>query len=434
MHPLKKLIEDRKSGLLRGIYSACSASRYVIEAVIQRALDTDSEALIEATANQVNQFGGYIGMKPADFASFVKDIAKKYNFPQDKIILGGDHLGPLTWQSETVASAMKKSEELIKQYVLSGFTKIHIDTSMRLLDDNKLVRLSDEKIAERAIKLIKVAEESYALLKARDPKAQHPVYVVGSEVPVPGGVQDEEKMHITGPEDFNNTVESFKIKFEEYGLSDVWNYVVAVVVQPGVEFGDTTLHEYDRLKASRLVSALKGYHGLVFEGHSTDYQMPEKLREMVQDGIAILKVGPALTFTQREALFSLAFMEEEMYSGNKSVETSDFRNVLINTMHKNPTYWKKHYKGDNNEIAFKLSYSYSDRCRYYLSTPDVSHAIDRMIKNLKREAIPLSLISQYMPVQYAKIRKGLLSPEPEELMKDRIINCIDGYLYAVIDK
>ena len=57
-------------------------------------------------------------------------------------------------------------------------------------------------------------------------------------------------------------------------------------------------------------NAAKEYPNLVFEGHSTDYQSAHSLREMVEDGIAILKVGPALTFSLREGLFALSMMEK----------------------------------------------------------------------------------------------------------------------------
>jgi D-tagatose-1,6-bisphosphate aldolase subunit GatZ/KbaZ len=131
-HPIQKILEKRKTGERVGIYSACSAHPYVLQAVIKRAKETNSVAVIESTANQVNQFGGYTGMLPADFADMVKTIVKKNDFPIENLILGGDHLGPLIWTNEEAESAMKKSEELVRQYVMAGYTKIHIDTSMKL--------------------------------------------------------------------------------------------------------------------------------------------------------------------------------------------------------------------------------------------------------------------------------------------------------------
>ena len=54
------------------------------------------------------------------------------------------------------------------------------------------------------------------------------------------------------------------------------------------------------------------YPSLVFEGHSTDYQQEQSLRMLVEDGVAILKVGPGLTFAMREALFGLAYIDMEL--------------------------------------------------------------------------------------------------------------------------
>ena len=174
-HPLKKIIESRKMGIPKGIYSACSANEYVIEAAMERAMKDNDYVLIEATANQVNQYGGYTGMKPADFRKFVFFVAEKVSFPKDRIILGGDHLGPLTWQSENAASAMEKSKILLREYILAGFTKIHIDTSMRLGDDDKTQPLHTSVIAERGAELCAVAEEAFKELKETNPEAVHPV-------------------------------------------------------------------------------------------------------------------------------------------------------------------------------------------------------------------------------------------------------------------
>jgi D-tagatose-1,6-bisphosphate aldolase subunit GatZ/KbaZ len=54
-----------------------------------------------------------------------------------------------------------------------------------------------------------------------------------------------------------------------------------------------------------------------------------------------------------------------------------------------------------------------------------------MIRNLKTLQIPQALISEFFPVQYRKIRNGMLEGDPEILIKDRIANIIDDYLYAV---
>jgi len=428
---MKEIVRKQKTGTPAGIYSACSANDLVLEAVMERAKADNDVVLIEATANQVNQYGGYTGMLPADFKNFVYKLADKVGFPKDRIILGGDHLGPLTWKNEPAQSAMEKAKELIRQFVLAGFTKIHIDTSMHLGDDNANEKLDTKVIAERGAILAEVAEQAFKELKASRPDAVHPVYVVGSEVPIPGGSQDEEEgLQVTRVADFEETVQVFKDAFAKRNLESAWDNVVAVVVQPGVEFGDESIHEYDREAAKDLCNALKKYPNLVFEGHSTDYQTKYALREMVRDGIAILKVGPALTFALREALFSLAYIENELITEDTGRKPSRFIEVLEEAMVKNPDNWKKHYHGNEHKLKLARKYSMSDRCRYYLPLPEVQEAIDRLFDNLRSVNIPLTLISQYMPVQYTKVREGKLSTDPASLAKDRVVNCIDEYLFA----
>ena len=431
---LTKIVTIQKSGKAVGIYSACSANSFVIEAVLKKGLEDNSCVLIESTANQCDQFGGYTGMKPIDFKNYVYEIADKLGFDKNKIFLGGDHLGPLTWTSLNEKEAMANSEVLIDAYVSAGFTKIHVDTSMKVADDDPNVRLSDETIARRGVHLVKVAENAYKKLLETNPDAVEPVYIVGSEVPIPGGSQAavDEGVQVTKVEDFTATMNTFKDTFEKEGISDVWDRVLGIVVQPGVEEKDSGCTEYDRSKAVELAKAIRTIPDLVFEGHSTDYQTKIKLREMVEDGVAILKVGPGLTFAAREGLYALSFIEDEACKANGKTQ-SNFREVLDEEMLKNDKHWKKHYHGTDAEIALKRKYSFSDRSRYYYSTDAVKAAIDTLLDNLK-DGCPLNLLSQFMPIQYTKVREGVLKNDPKELVLDRIGNTIDEYLYATHQK
>ena len=431
-NPLKKIVELQKQGKNVGIYSVCSANGYVIEAAFKRGLSDGSCVLIESTANQCDQNGGYTGMTPADFKKFVLEIADRNGFDRNRIFLGGDHLGPLTFAYKDEAEAMADSEELIRHYVAAGFTKIHIDTSMKVNSDPEDVRLSDEIIAGRGAHLAKVAEETYKELLERDPEAIPPVYVIGSEVPIPGGAvgAEDNGVQVTKVEDFKITVAAFEKAFAKEGLDkDVWERVIGVVVQPGVEEKDSGCTEYDREKAKDLMAAIKDFPTLVFEGHSTDYQTKIKLRELVEDGVGILKVGPGLTFAMREAMFALENIEKELIYGTDT-EPSKFAEVLDAEMLKNDKNWKKHYQGTELEIRLKRKYSFSDRCRYYMPTPAVEAAADRLLTNLRTLGIPLNLLSQFMPIQYTKVREGYLKNDPVELIEDRIINTIDEYLYG----
>ena len=430
-HPLKRIVKHQKNNDPVGIYSVCSANPFVLKAALRRGLQTKTPVLIESTSNQVNQYGGYTGMVPEDFKNFVFEVAKEENFPFENIILGGDHLGPLTWASLNEDEAMEKASKLIELYVLAGFTKIHIDTSMRLKDDDINEALSTEVIAKRGAILAEVGQKAYKKLLDENTNATAPVYIVGSEVPIPGGATAESGdggVEVTKVEDFKATYDTFKKAFEDRNLQDAWENVIAIVVQPGVEEKDAGCTEYDREKAKDLMAAIKEYDNVVYEGHSTDYQTKQALRELVEDGVGVLKVGPGLTFAAREALYALAFAEKEQYK-DTDVKQSNFIEVLDEEMLKNPSNWQKHYTGTPQEIALKRKYSFSDRSRYYIPTESVTEATNILLNNFK-DGVPLNLLSQFIPIQYTKVRDGIIKNNPEDLIIDRIVNTIDEYLQA----
>ena len=427
---LKEIVRLQKAGDPVGIYSACTGNELVLEACMKRAKETNTVLLIESTANQVDQYGGYTGMKPADFMALCNRLADKVGLPMDRIILGGDHLGPLTFAQYDEEKAMAESSELVRQYVAAGFTKIHLDTSMKVASDDPDTRLSDEVIARRGAQLAKVCEDAYKELLKTNPDAKHPCYIVGSEVPIPGGstAAVDEGVQVTRVEDFKATVETFKEAYKAAGVEDAWKYVIAVVVQPGVEEKDAGCTEYVREKATELMASIKEYPNLIFEGHSTDYQTPEKLRELVDDGVGILKVGPALTLALREGLFALAYAEKEMLKDHPEKQ-SYFTEALDTAMLDNQKYYAKHYHGSPAQIAYKRKYSFSDRCRYYYAVPEVAKAQEKLFANFK-DGIPMGLMSQFLPIQYTKVRNGQLKNDPKEVVMDRVGNCIDEYLYG----
>jgi len=429
MDAMRAMLAKRKAGMkYAGIPSFCTASDLVIEACLKQAMRFDDYVLVEATANQVNQYGGYTGMKPADYRDFVYKIADEIGFPKDKIILGGDHLGPLTWQNENEKEAMEKSVELVKLFVLAGFKKIHLDTSMRVADDPRDEMLSDETIARRGAILYEACEEAYQELLKTNPDEVRPAFIIGSEVPIPGGAQEaEDSISVTKPAAVEETLRVYKEQFEKRGLKNAFDNIIGIVVQPGVEFGDADVFHYDRTNAAELTRAMKKYDNVVLEGHSTDYQSPEGLKQMVEDGIAILKVGPALTFSLREGLFALSMMEKILVPEEKQAK---FIEVMEDTMMKNPGNWQKHYHGTDAELAIKRKYSFSDRCRYYFAQPEMQEAVNKLFKNMSEVQIPLSMLRQYMPQQYIKVRDGVLSMDPKELAMDCVVHLVEDYNYA----
>jgi len=427
INPILEIIESHKQGRPVGIYSVCSANKFVIEAAMKQAEIDESYLLIESTSNQVNQFGGYTGMTPDQFVVFVRNIAESLGFDFNKVILGGDHLGPNAWQIENARDAMAKASDMVHAYVAAGFKKIHLDTSMRCADDSgdESRPLDETIVAERAAELCRFTEE--ALSKDFE-TSRLPLYVIGTEVPVPGGSKEQLKdVSVTCVEDVQQTIEKTKQSFFSNGLESAWERVIAVVVQPGVEFSDSAVIEYDPEKARKLSEFIMNNPNLVYEAHSTDYQTIKSLKQMVRDHFAILKVGPWLTFAFREAVFALSFMEDEWLSDKKGISLSNIRKVLSKVMKDNPGYWRNYYHGDDDAVAFALKYSYSDRVRYYWSDNYVKSALQKLIKNLTENPVPLTLLSQYLPEQYNFVRDKQISNNPVDLIRDKIMKVIKIY-------
>jgi D-tagatose-1,6-bisphosphate aldolase subunit GatZ/KbaZ len=409
------VLRNRVSGK-GGVYAVCSAHPSVIEAAIHQALEDDSVLLVESTSSQVNQLGGYIGQTPAQFADFVSSAARRLGLPGDRILLGGDHLGPFPWRTTASNRALKKAYELVRSCVLAGYGKIHLDASMACADDPKV--LPEYIVAQRAALLCKAAEDA---VKDLPQAAVHPLYVIGTEVPAPGGESASGTPPVvTTVESLHQTLQVFQQAFEERGLSAAWQRVIGVVVQPGVEFGDDVVFEYDRRKARSLSSGLPGSPALVYEAHSTDYQPSGALTQMVEDHFAILKVGPWLTFAFREAVFALSAIERELLAGRKSQKLSRVREVLDLAMLRKPVYWRSYYHGDESQLRLSRAYSYSDRCRYYWHEPAVQAEIERLLHNLKTRSFPLTLVSQYLPQEYEAIRRGQIKGQPETIIRYHI--------------
>lgn len=405
-----------------GIYSVCSAHPFVLRAAAEQAREDGDLLLIEATSNQVNQMGGYTGMRPADFRRFVEQIVDAAGFDRSRLILGGDHLGPNPWRMLEPEAAMGHALEMVAEYAAAGFSKIHLDASMPCGGEG--TSLTDETVAARATELCAAAEQAAAA--AGMPR---PVYVIGTEVPVPGGAtHDLGELEVTSVDAAQQTLRIHKEAFANAELHEAWTRVLALVVQPGVEFDHDSVVDYARPKAVLLSRWLQGEtRNLVFEAHSTDYQKPAAYTGLVQDGFAILKVGPALTFAMREALFALAAMEMELVGAE---EVSHLRQIIEQTMLSEPAAWKPYYAGDAEEQKRLRTYSYSDRMRYYWNHPAVETAVARLIENLGRISIPETMLSAYLPAQYGRVREGTLQNDARSLIIDKIRDILRVYAYA----
>ena len=413
MTDITSLIEQNRSGTPIGLPCFCTANEHVLRAVLAYAAKTGFPTVIEATCNQVNQEGGYTGMTPQDFMTWLKGLAKDAGVPMDQLILGGDHLGPNPWKSEPLETAMEKARHLVRLYVEAGFTKIHLDASMPCGGEP---HPSFTQIAERAADLCAVAEDC-----APDPEKL--IYIIGTEVPIPGGETEEpDALDVTSVARFKDTIDTHAKAFTARGLEPAWDRIVSVVTQPGVDFGHSSIYPFVPEKAEPLSQAILGQAGLTFEAHSTDYQSTDALAQLVKAHFFFLKVGPELTFRFREAIWALADMEETLHP----TTPSRIRDVMAKVMSEKPANWQDYYNGSETEIDQLKTYSYSDRIRYYWAEPEVSAALERLLSNLSQADLPETLISQaFMGLEF-----GTIPSAPDQLITLHIERCISRYFSA----
>lgn len=388
--------------------------------------------LVESTCNQVNQYGGYTGMTPEAFVAYVHGLTEQNGFPPERLVLGGDHLGPSPWQKQPAREAMEKAAGLLQAYVRAGYCKLHLDASMRLGDDDPSRPLAVEVSARRSAYLARVAEETFTEHAQRSPakgsgSLQGLRYVIGSEVPIPGGATaHEEQIRVTEVADARRTLELTQAAFAAEGLESAWERVVALVVQPGVEFGDDFVLDYQPEAARPLAQFAQG-GPFVYEAHSTDYQSGQALLEMVGDHFAILKVGPALTYAFRETVFALSAIENELVAKD---EQSHLVEELERAMLCNPADWQAHYHGTPEQQALARKYSLSDRSRYYWGDVRVRGALARLLQNLGAKALPRTLLSQFLPAQLEGIVTGQIENTPAALILDKIQRVLEMYARA----
>lgn len=422
---LRQIVQANRRGEAVGVCSVCSAHPWVLSAALAEARRGGTFALIESTSNQVNQHGGYTGQTPAAFAASLRRLAAEAGLEPDRLLLGGDHLGPYPWRRRPAREAMAEACRLVRDCVLAGYVKIHLDASMPCADDGP--QIDPRLAAERAAELCEAAEQA----SSGRGGGLRPLYVIGTEVPAPGGEQTAaEPLAVTSPDDARATLELHRQAFARRGLESAFERVIGLVVQPGVDFSANDVHDYDRARAAALRDSLPEAPELVYEAHSTDYQRPRALAEMVEDHFAILKVGPWLTFALREAVLALSAIEQEWLSGRRGVRLSRVWEALEAAMLADPGHWRDYYTGTEDQQRLARKYALSDRVRYYWAVPEVQAELQRLIANLRAAPPPATLISQFLPAQYEALREGELTADPLALIEHRIAQVLRLYAAA----
>ena len=408
---LQQLIKSNLSDSGACCPSICSAQPDVLAASFILAKEKGNKLIVEATSNQVNQFGGYTGMKPADFINNVHQIADSVGYPRDFITFGGDHLGPQVWRVNAADVAMSHAETMMKEYVQAGFCKIHLDCSEGC--EGEAQQVSDELSAERAAALAKICYEN-----APDPEMLS--FVVGTEVPPPGGARPEHEHGVipTTGDAAKKTLDAQRQAFDAINPK-LWGHVVALVVQPGVEFSPDTIDHLDIDSPDPLSEILPHYPNICFEAHSTDYQFDSVFEELGRRHFAILKVGPALTFAFRKAIYKLSDIDQWLNGNAHISELIDERMIA------NPKYWQGHYEGSDEELKNLRHFSYADRIRYYWTDPEIAAEVIAMKERLSAVSISdYMLDSFFTPTLITRINSS----------REQDINWVQSIIYAEIQE
>jgi D-tagatose-1,6-bisphosphate aldolase subunit GatZ/KbaZ len=419
---LEDLRHRHLCGRIGGQVAVCCAHPQVLRAAADQARRDGTLLLVETTANQVNLSGGYTGMTPADFAGLMTRLARESGLDHGQIVLGADHLGLHLWRGLPSSAALAQAEALARAFAAAGYRKLHLDTGTGCADDPP-GRLPLELAAQRAAVLCRAAESA-----ARESHRQLPLYVIGTEAPAPGGaLKGYGAPAASDPQLLQQELAHYETAFSRAGLPQAWGRVLALVVQPGVDFDDYRVAPYKPEAAA----ALSAFHDrlpspMTFEIHATDYQTPSALKQMVQDHFCLLKVGPCLTAALREALFALARIEDALPGLERR---SNLIGVMEQLMLARPEHWSAHYRGTAQEQRFLRRYSLRDRIRYYWPQAEARQVCEHLIANLRRP-IPQPLLRQFLPDLVDAITSHELEPEPQAIIQARIRSALNPYTEA----
>jgi D-tagatose-bisphosphate aldolase class II non-catalytic subunit len=417
MPDLARIIARNRAGEAIAIPSVCTAHPDALEASLTLAESLDQPIVVEATSNQVNQDGGYTGLKPDDFIRFVKDIATRAKVSPTRILFGGDHLGPQAWRKLPAEQAMAKAHRMVADYAAAGFTKIHLDCSEGCAGEP--AQLPDSITATRSAALA-----ATALKHATDPGKL--LFVIGTEVPPPGGARTDDHGDIppTTAASAMATLDAHRDAFAALNLP--LDQIGGLVVQPGVEFSPMEVHHLPMQRDPGLLAALQDRPGLCLEAHSTDYQHPEVYPRLAELGFAFQKVGPALTFAWREALYAL----DTIRAQNGWATGPSLPDTMEEVMLANPAYWQAHIHGTSADPRTERHFGLADRIRYYWPDPKARAAVRLLIADLSDKRLPDPLLAAHFCTAEIASARASAYPMPRALALARVQTALRPYFFT----
>lgn len=414
---LLDIVHRNRAGESIAIPSVCTAHPDVLRIVLRYAAEVNQPIVIEATSNQVNQEGGYTGMTPSQFVGFVSDLALNAGADPTAIIFGGDHLGPQAWRNLPAKEAMAKADVMIREYVQAGFYKIHLDCSEGCAGEP--AQVDEQTAAQRAARLMSVA------LHASD-NPESLTFVIGTEVPPPGGARVDSHGDIAATTAANAaaTLQAHESAFVDAGLGDVQALVSGLVVQPGVEFGPMTVYHLPLDRSFDLRSVMMRWPNLALEAHSTDYQKPAAYPRLAELGFAYQKVGPALTFAWRQAIYALDQMLSFLH-GSAPIVIPTMERIML----ENAGAWQSHYQGEPNAKFAQRHLALADRIRYYWPHPDAQAAVSALMTAMESQTLNRSVSELFFPnstLERAELCGGL---NAETLITSSVEQSLEPYFF-----
>jgi D-tagatose-1,6-bisphosphate aldolase subunit GatZ/KbaZ len=410
-------------GERKGIYAVESQNSTVIEAYLRQALADGSPALFEISAELLDPHRQSGKILPDDFIAKVKRNVLKIGFPRDRLFFGVNDLSPSLWKDESVETALKKTCAFISDLVSLGFNKLGIHAGVRLKGDPADKLLPQEVIIAREAVLYQAAEQAAAAL----PDEEKPLYVIDVH---PGQGMTEDQKNMVCKEDVEIAAERFDRAAAAAGPPEMKErfLVVRIFLSPG--YNSEKVIPFDSSLLKELGECVHERKLVVLWARQADFQSQMVLDQLVDNHFAFLSVGPELTYTMREALFSMAMMENETMIGKPGVYLSNFIIELDRAMQSAPRHWQKYYTGNGFEQLIARKYSLYDRSRFYWEDKEVRKMKKRLFDNLIEYPVPLTVLRQFMPCQYERVAAGELENKPDALVMDAVRRALRRYSRA----
>ncbi|MFN3282222.1 MAG: class II D-tagatose-bisphosphate aldolase non-catalytic subunit, partial [Tabrizicola sp.] len=199
-----------------------------------------------------------------------------------------------------------------------------------------------------------------------------------------------------------------------------------LVVQPGVEFSPMEVHHLPLDRDPGLLSALADWPGLCLEAHSTDYQHPAAYPRLAELGFAFQKVGPALTFAWREALYAL----DTIRAQNGWASGPSLPDTMEAVMLANPANWQAHVHGQTADPRSERHFGLADRIRYYWPAPAAEQAVARLLADLEGRRLPDPLLAAHFRAEEIALARKSRHCLPRALALARVQTALRPYFFT----